>query len=173
MMATICRILLFTTLTLAFAACNRQQAQDPSSTTQVEPAAPDQNAAPAPAVANQLAAVANQPAPIPPSTELQVDRVTSVMVSRPPNAPDSIIIHAAGTVASPGWSDAKLAPLEDPNAGRTIKAFSFVATSPEMPDEKHAPAAVETELRVDALPAEVQTIRIVSATNAVSAPIVQ
>src|SRR5882762_947611 len=138
MMATISRILLIATLTLALAACNRQQAQT-SSPTQAEStasAAPDQrDAAPAPA------AVANQPAPIPPSTELQVDRVTSVMLSRPPNAPDSIIIHAAGTVASPGWSDVKLAPIEDPNAVPTIKAFSFVATSPEMPDEKRAPAA--------------------------------
>jgi hypothetical protein len=170
MLATNSRILLVATLTLALFACNRQQAQNPSPTEaeSAAPAAPDQHdAVPPPA------AVANQPAPIAPATELQVDRVTSVMVSRAPNAPDSIIIHAAGTVVSPGWSDAKLALIEDPNAVPTIKAFSFVATSPEMPDEKRAPAAVETELRVDALPAEVQTIRIVSATNAVSAPIVQ
>src|SRR5580765_2093792 len=146
MMATTSRILLIAILPLALVACNRQQAQAPSSTTQAETAAPagaDQRDATPP-----TAAVADQPAPIPPSTELQVDRVTSVMVSRAPNAPDTIIIHAAGTVVSPGWSDAKLAPIEGANALPTIKAFSFVATSPEMPDEKRAPAAVETELRV-------------------------
>jgi hypothetical protein len=165
MMATLSRVLFAAMLTLALVACNRQPAQNQTQTE--APASAQQGAAPAPAQA------ANQPAPIPPLTELQVQRVDSVMLSRPLNAPDSIIIRVAGTVVSAGWTEPKLSPLEDPNGPPAIRVFSFVATSPPMPDDARAAAAVETELRVDALPPEVRTIRVVSATNAVSAPIVQ
>jgi hypothetical protein len=42
-----------------------------------------------------------------------------------------------------------------------------------MPDDARRTEIVEAELRVDMVPAEVRTIRVVSATNMVSAPIVQ
>ena len=53
-------------------------------------------------------------------------------------------------------------------------SYQFVATSPEAVDDANTAAEqVEAELRVDALPADVTTIRIVAATNEVSAPVAQ
>jgi hypothetical protein len=166
MTLTVSRIVVATMLALAIAGCNRNSADNTQSQTEatgsIQPAAP-----PPPAE------TANTPAPIPPSTEVQVDKVTSVMLSRPPKAPDSIIIRAAGAVVSAGWTEAKLVPVEDPNAAPNIRIFSFVATSPAMPDDARAIETVEVELTVDMVPAEVKTIRVVSATNMISAPIVQ
>ena len=55
----------------------------------------------------------------------------------------------------------------------TIKTYKLVATSPAMPDENRTPQAMEAEIRVESLPPEVKSIRIVSATNEISAPIAQ
>ena len=166
MMTTVSRILIAAMLTLAIAACNPNSADNTQSqaeaTGSIQPATP-------PASAD----AANTPAPIPPLSEVQVDKVTSVMLSRPPNAPDSIIIHVAGAVVSAGWTEVKLVPVEDPSAVPNVRIFSFVATSPAMPDDARRTEIVEAELRVDMVPAEVRTIRVVSATNMVSAPIVQ
>jgi hypothetical protein len=166
MTLTASRILCAVLLTLALAGCNRNPAENTQS--QVD-ATPQVQPAPAPAPAK----AAQAPAPIPPSTELQVQRIDSVMLSRPPNAPGSIVIRVAGTVVSPGWTEPKLSPVEDPNAAPSIKIFSLVATSPSMPEEARAATSVETELTVGDLPPEVKTIRVVSATNAVAAPIAQ
>ena len=106
-------------------------------------------------------------------TELQVERVSSVILSRPPDAPDSIIVRVSGMVSSAGWTEPKLTPLDESLTNSSIRIYSFVATSPEMPEETSVEAPVETELQVDGLPPEVKTIRVVSATNAISAPIVQ
>lgn len=85
----------------------------------------------------------------------------------------TIIIRASGTTVSQGWTDAKLA--EEPFSGgdNSVRTYKFVAVSPEMPDENRTPQPVEAEIRVDALPPDVKAIRIVSATNEVSAPITQ
>ena len=94
------------------------------------------------------------------------------MLSRPQDAPMAIVIRVAGTVPSAGWTDAKLA--EEPDSGdASIKTYKFVATSPEMPSESRAQQPIEAEIRVDALPADVTTIRIVSAMNDISAPVAQ
>lgn len=85
----------------------------------------------------------------------------------------SIIIHVSGTAVSAGWTDAKLAEEPDGGADNSVKTYKFVATSPEMPDANRTAQPVEAEIRVDSLGADIKTIRIVSSTNEVSAPIAQ
>lgn len=156
-------------LVLALAACNQNTA---------ETQAPD--TAPAPVVeAEQPAATppaepAPAPAPIPTLTELPVNSVDSVMLSRPQDAPSALIIRVLGTAASNGWSLPKLEPMIEEGSDASIVSYRFVATSPEASDDLNtAPEQIETELRVDALPPEVTTIHIVSATNDISAPVAQ
>ena len=145
---------------VVLAGCNRNPAQTP---------APQAPAATTPAPPQPAA-----PPPIPPTTELPVNSVDSVMLSRPQDEPMSIIIHVSGTALSPGWTDAKLAEEPDGGADATIKTYKFVATSPEMPDDANRTAQpIEAEIRVDSLSPDIKTIRIVSGTNEVSAPIAQ
>lgn len=64
--------------------------------------------------------------------------------------------------------------MADGSSDASIMSYQLVATSPEAVDDANtAPEQIVTELRVDALPVEVTTIRIVAATNEVSAPVAQ
>ncbi|MNC97797.1 hypothetical protein D3C83_155760 [compost metagenome] len=83
-----------------------------------------------------------------------------------------MIIHVSGTTASAGWTDAKLAEVSEAVNERT-RTYQFVATSPAALEGIRAEQPIEIEVRVDSLPPEVTTIRIVAATNEVSAPIAQ
>ena len=146
---------------LALTGCNRNP-----QTSAPAPEQPPPAAAPAPAPHPQA------PPPIPPATELPLNTVDSVMLTRPQDAPMAIIIRVSGSTLSPGWTDVKL--VEDAeNAAAGVKTYKLVATSPAMPDENRTPATLEAELRVDALPEDVTTVRIVSATNEISAPVAQ
>ena len=154
-------------LVLALGGCNQNTAE-----TQAPDAAPAPVAQAEPAAAPPPAAPV--PAPIPPSTEAPVNSVDSVMLSRPQDAPSAMIIRVLGTAASTGWSLPKLEPMADAGSDASIVSYQFVATSPEASDDANTAAEqIETELRVDSLPPEVTTIRIVSATNEVSAPVAQ
>jgi hypothetical protein len=94
------------------------------------------------------------------------------MLSRPQDEPGSIVIHVSGTARSAGWTNPKL--TEEPDSGNAgIKTYKFVATSPEKPDENRSPQPMEAEVRIDAFSQGIKSIRIVSATNEVSAPIAQ
>jgi len=151
-------------LALAIAGCNQNTAETQTPDAAPAPVATAEPPAPPPVV----------PAPIPPSTEAQVNSVDSVMLSRPTDAPNAMIIRVLGTAASTGWSLPKLEPMADGSSDASIVSYQFVATSPEAVDDSNtAPEQIVTELRVDALPPEVTTIRIVSATNEVSAPVAQ
>jgi hypothetical protein len=102
---------------------------------------------------------------------MAVNTVESVMVTRPRDAPASVSIMASGTVLSQGWTDAKLLPLDDTNGDTSIKSFTFVATSPATPVAGSSLQPIEAQLQIDSLPADVKAIRIVSATNEVSATV--
>jgi hypothetical protein len=105
---------------------------------------------------------------------VQVNSIDSVMLSRPQDAPNAMIIRVLGTTVSGGWSVPKLEPMADAGPDASILSYQFVATSPEANDDTNtAPEQVEAELRVDSLPAEVTTIRVVAATNEVAAPVAQ
>ena len=154
-------------LALALTGCNQNTAQ---TETPEAPPAPVASVEPPPAAPP----VAEAPAPIPPNTEAQVSSVDSVMLSRPQDAPSAMIIRVLGTAASGGWSTPKLEPMADAGTDASIMSYQLVATSPEASDDANTAAAqVEAELRVDSLPADVTTIRIVAATNEVSAPVAQ
>jgi hypothetical protein len=132
------------------AGCNRGPA--PEDAAQTAPAAPAAPAAP-PGIA--------------PATELTVNTIESVMVTRPQDAPLSVIIQASGTVPSSGWTDAKLIPLDDKDAA--VRSFRFVATSPSDGKLTGRTEAIEAQLQFEMMPAEVATIRVVAGTNEVSA----
>jgi hypothetical protein len=66
-----------------------------------------------------------------------------------------------------------LAEESDGGADSTVKTYKFIATSPPMPEPNRTAQPIEAEIRVDSLPPDVKTIRIVSGTNEVSAPIAQ
>ncbi len=125
--------------------------------------APADQAAPAPAPAP----AAEAPAPVAPSTELTVKTVESVMVTRPQDAPDTVVIQASGTVPSGGWTEPKLVPVESEDP--TVRSFNFVATSPADAAGGAATEPVQARLHLDTLPEDVTAIRIVSSTNAVQA----
>ena len=151
---------------LALAGCDQNTAETEAPEAAPAPVATVERAAPPPPPA--------APAPIPPSTELPVNSVDSVMLSRPTDAPNGMIIRVLGTAASIGWSLPKLEPMADGSSDASIVSYQFVATSPEASDDTSTAAEqIVTELRVDSLPPEVTTIRIVSATNEVSAPVAQ
>jgi hypothetical protein len=96
------------------------------------------------------------------------------MLSQPQDAPGALVIRVLGTAASGGWSLPKLEPVEDNGSDASVMSYQFVATSPEAIDDTNtAGEQIEAELRVEALPPEIMTIRIMSATNEVSAPVVQ
>ena len=126
-------------LALAIAGCNQETAETkaPEVAPPAPVAQPDPPAPPPPAA----------PAPIPPSTEVQVNSVDSVMLSRPPDAPNAMIIRVLGTRrpqagrcrSSSRW------PMEA--AMRPSCLTSFVATSPEAVDDANTAAEqIETEL---------------------------
>jgi len=156
------RFLAVAAIALALAGCNRNPAENQPAP--APPAAPA--AAPAPPQPPP-------PPPIPPATELPLNSVDSVMLSRPQDQPTAIVIHVSGTALSAGWTDAKLAEDADSEGDTSVRTYKFVATSPVMPDENRTAQPMEAELLVDPLPPEVKTIRIVSATNDISAPITQ
>jgi hypothetical protein len=153
---------------LLLAGCEQQQ--DAAQTEAPEPAPPSI------ATLTEPAAPPPEPsAPIPLATELPVNAVDSVMLSRPEDAPSGLIIRVLGTAASGGWSLPKLEPMEDDaSTDASIMSYQFVATSPESTgDTNTAAEQIVVELRVESLPPDVMAIRIVSATNEISAPVAQ
>jgi hypothetical protein len=156
------KIIVLAAIALVLAGCNRNPAaQQPASEE-----APPVTATPAPP----------PPPPVPPipaATELPLNSVDSVVLSRPADEPAVLLIHVSGTALSPGWTDAKLAEAAEDAGNTAIKTYRLVAISPAMPDENRTPEAMEAELRVESLAPEVTTVRIVSATNEISAPIAQ
>ena len=154
-------------LVVALAGCDQNTAETqapeapPTPIAEVEPSAP-----PPPE--------AQPPAPIPPATELPVNSIDSVMLSRPQDEPDAMIIRVLGTAASGGWSLPKLEPMAEGSSDASILSYQLVATSPGASDNTNTAAEqIVAELRLDALPPDVTTIRIVSATNEVSAPVAE
>ncbi len=154
-------------LVLALAGCNQDTAETETPETAPAPVAQAEPAAPPPPDVQAAA-------PIRPSTEMALSSVDSVMLSRPEDAPSAMIIRVLGTAASGGWSLPKLQPVTDAGTDASIVSYQFVATSPEASDDANTAAEqLETELRLDSLAPEVMTIRIVSATNEISAPVAQ
>jgi len=144
-------------------ACNRNSPPAPPQPAATGPSA----AAPAPP------APAPQPPQIPPATEVPVASINSVMLNRPPDSPAALIVDVSGTAPSAGWTNPHLAEDTESNSDPSVKTYKFVATSPQNEEQDHTQQAIEAELRVDALPPEVKSIRVTSASNEISAPVTE
>ena len=157
------RVLLISALVIAafLSACNRNS-----------PPAQPQPAAVAPPAA-VTPPTAPQPPQIPPGTEVPLASLNSVMLNRPQDAPESLIIDVAGAAPSAGWTNPRLVEDTDTNSDPSVKTYKFVATSPQGEEQDHTQQTVEAELRVDSLPAEVKSIRVTSASNEISAPVTE
>lgn len=110
-------------------------------------------------------AEATAPQPVPPGTEMPVQRVDSVMITRPQEAPGSLLIMVSGSVNTTGWTNPKLVPVESEIGDGSIRSFRLVATTPTAEVTAPVLQTLEARLQLDALPPEVRTIRIVAATN--------
>jgi hypothetical protein len=103
-------------------------------------------------------------------TEQAVYAVDSLVVTRPDDAPKVVVIKAVGSVRTGGWTEPKLEEMPDaPGSDPSVKSYRFVATSPTADTTIQALQSVEADLRVDSLSPKVQTIRVVSETNEISA----
>ena len=158
------RVLLIAALVIAafLSACNRN-----SPPAQPQPAATPATTAPAPPP------VAPQAPQVPPGTEVPLASINSVMLNRPQDAPESLIIDVSGAAPSAGWTNPRLVEDSDTNSDPSVKTYKFVATSPQGEEHDHTQQTVEAELRVDSLPAEVKSIRVTSAGNEISAPVTE
>src|SRR5262245_42975490 len=123
-------------LAFVLVACNRSPSETQSQ--ESAPTAPVETATLPPPPAG--------PPPIPPSTELPIGPVDSVMLSRPQDAPESMIIRVLGTAPSAGWTEPKLEPMADTSGDTSVKSYQFVATSPETAGTGTATQPLETEL---------------------------
>jgi hypothetical protein len=110
------------------------------------------------------------PTPTPPATEVSVQRVEGLMVLPSDDQPGAIIIYASGLVSSRGWSDPRLVPAETGEADDTF-SLSFVATSPEREAPLGDPQPIEALIEVSELAPGVETVRIVGATNELTASV--
>jgi len=143
--------------------CNRNS---PPAQSQSAPAA-------APAPASSAPAPAPQPPAIPPGTELPVSSVDSVMLNRAPDSPEALIIDVTGTISSSGWTNPRLVEDTTASADPSVRVYNFVATSPDETSAGQAPQMIDAELRIDSLPAEVKTVRVLAAGNQISAPVTE
>ena len=113
-------------------------------------------------------ASANLPVQVPPSSEVIIERIESLMISRPSEQPGTLIILASGLVGSRGWSRPRLVPADPDEATDTV-SLNFVATSPEQEMRMSDPQALEARLEMPLFPSEVEVVRIVGATNELTA----
>jgi hypothetical protein len=95
------------------------------------------------------------------------------MLNRPQDAPAALIIDVSGTATSAGWTNPRLTENTEANSDPSVKTYKFVATSPATEAQDHTQQTIEAELRVDALPPEVKSVRIMSASNEISAPVTE
>jgi hypothetical protein len=95
------------------------------------------------------------------------------MLNRAPDSPDALIIDVTGTIPSGGWTNPRL--VEDTTAtdDPSVRVYKFIATSPNQTSADQMPQMVDAELRVDSLPAQVKTVRVVAGGNQISAPVTE
>lgn len=151
---------------LAFGAITGCNQNSPPAQPQSAPIAAPVAAPPAPAPAPQAPA-------IPPGTELPVSSVDSVMLNRAPDSPEALIIDVTGTIPAGGWTNPRLVEDTTGTADPSVRVYKFVATSPDQTSADQMPQMVDAELRIDSLPAEVKTVRVVAAGNQISAPVTE
>jgi hypothetical protein len=104
----------------------------------------------------------------PDATEMPIQRVDSLMISRLNDREATVLIMAAGSVGSDGWTGAHLEPVAQEEDGPT-RSFRFLATSPETTATNLIPQTVEARLEIPGLPPEVEMIRVIAEKNELTA----
>lgn len=145
-----------------------EQAEGAPITGAVPPPTPAVDEPTPPVLAGPTEDALGAPDETPIATEVNIDRVESMMITRPDETPEALVIFVSGLVESNGWSDPRLVPLDPDEAGGT-RSFSFVATSPDREMQRNASQPIEVRLEIESFPPEVETIRIISATNELTA----
>ena len=104
----------------------------------------------------------------PPSSKAAIRRVEGLMISRPSDQPEAVVIFASGVVDTDGWTEPRLVPINPDETIGTL-SFNFVATSPgrEIPTRIARP--IEARLDIEEFPLGVDIVRIVSASNELTA----
>ena len=124
----------------------------------------------APALENSdIVPAPSSPVTVPPSTETTIQRIEGLMVSRPNGDQGEILIRASGLVNSRGWTNPRLVPTET-SATRDVLSLSFVATSPRRGGPAADPQPIEALVDFPGLAPGIEIIRIVGATNELTAP---
>jgi hypothetical protein len=96
------------------------------------------------------------------------------MLNRAPDSPETVIIDVTGTIAAGGgWTNPRLVEDTVANNDPSVRIYRFVATSPEQVSAGQMPQMINAELRIESLPAQVKTVRIVAAGNQISAPVTE
>jgi hypothetical protein len=107
----------------------------------------------------------------PSAAHQSIASVNSVMLGFPAGNARGLIIRASGVVPD-GWNNPALIAVEDKEPLSTVKTYRFVAEA-ESKAGNIPSQPVYVELLVDDFPSDVTTVRIESATNALSAVVVR
>jgi len=100
---------------------------------------------------------------------MAINMVDDLSLSRPPGAPDAIVIRARGMAPS-GWTNPALEQMPDTIGDVRVVTFKFVALLATTPVGSDV-LPMTAELRLDALPKAVTKIRVISAMNEMSMPV--
>ena len=110
------------------------------------------------------------PAPVAPAGSVPqkaIYEVTGIDVGLAKDTGAFVTVIVKGTSRTGGWSNAQLKPLQTfaPEVG--MRSFTFVATPPGGPSTQ-AMTPIQATIKIDPLPADVKTIRVLSETNEIA-----
>ena len=79
----------------------------------------------------------------------------------------ALTVVVKGSSRTGGWTNPQLKPLETfaPEVG--MRSYTFVATPPNGPSSQ-ATTPIQATIKIDPLPADVKTIRVLSETNEIA-----
>ena len=107
----------------------------------------------------------------PADTPQPVYTVDSVTIEHPGDTQTAVVIKASGTVRTAGWTDAQLQAETATTSPDTI-IYKLVATPPpKNTNVTQAMQPIETTLRVESIPAQVKTVRVIAETNQTDAAV--
>ena len=93
--------------------------------------------------------------------------MTGIDVGISKDKPGFVTVVVKGTTRTGGWANAQLKPLQTfaPEVG--MRSFTFVA-SPPSGSSTQSMTPIQATVKIDPLPADVKTIRVLSETNEIA-----
>ncbi|MCE9521794.1 MAG: hypothetical protein K8S25_05100 [Alphaproteobacteria bacterium] len=137
------------------------------------PPAPEPTPAPAPTPTPAVTPTASTPpapppeAPAPVAQKKTIYEIVNVEVQMAERKPPFITIVVRGTARTGGWKDVELRPLPTFAKEVGMRSFTLVATQPDGPATQ-ALTPVTATIKIDPLPDDVKTIRVLGETNEVA-----